>query len=68
MYDILGGAKFFSKTDLKTGFHQIRINENYIENTAFITNYGQYEYLVIPMGLCIAPATFVTFMNEVVRD
>eukprot|EP00171_Calliarthron_tuberculosum_P016938 IDg16938t1 len=67
MYDQLGGSKYFSKMDLKTGFHQIRIKTEDIEKTAFNTKYGQYEYLVMPMGLCNAPATFVALMNEVLQ-
>ena len=58
MFDMLGDAKIFSKMDLKTGFLQIRVNPDDIEKTAFNTKYGQFEYLVMPMGLCNAPATF----------
>ncbi len=65
MFDILGESKWFSKIDLKTGFHQIRVKPEHVEKTAFQTKYGQYEFLVLPMGLCNAPATFTTMMNEV---
>ena len=50
MFDRLGEATVFSKMDLKTGFHQIRVKPEDIEKTAFNTKYGQFEYLVMPMG------------------
>lgn len=68
MFDRLGEARYFSKMDLKTGFHQIRVRQEDIEKTAFKTKYGQFEYLVLPMGLCNAPATFQTLMNTIFQD
>ncbi len=68
MFDMLGDAKVFSKMDLKTGFHQIRVKPEDIEKTAFNTNYGQFEYLVMPMGLCNAPATFQSLLNRICHD
>lgn len=68
MFDRLGQAKVFSKIDLKTGFHQIRIRPEDIEKTAFTTKYGQFEYTVMAMGLCNAHATFQTLMNSIFRD
>ncbi len=65
MFDMFGDAKMFSKMDLKTGLHQIRVKPDDIENTAFNTKYGQFEYLVMPMGLCNAPATFQWLMNRI---
>jgi Reverse transcriptase (RNA-dependent DNA polymerase) len=60
IFDQLGGARVFSKLNLKSGFHQVRIRPEKIEKTAFNTKYGQFEYLVMPMGLCKAPAMFQT--------
>ena len=68
MFDRLGGTKFFSKLDMKTGFHQIGVRHEDIEKSAFNTKYGQFEYLVMPMGLCDAPATFQTLMNQIFYD
>jgi Reverse transcriptase (RNA-dependent DNA polymerase) len=63
MFDRFGGARVFSKLDLMTGFHQIRLKPEDVEKTGFNTKYGQFEYFGMPMGLCNAPATFQTLMN-----
>ena len=68
LFDRVHGAKFFSKIDLRTGFHQIRVADADIEKTAFRTRYGSFEYLVLPMGLCNAPGTFMQLMNDTFRD
>lgn len=67
MFDRLGGCKYFTKMDLKTGFHQIRVKDQDIEKTAFDSKYGHFEYLVMPMGLYNASATFQSLMNAVLR-
>ena len=68
MFDTLGEARVFSRMDMKTGFHQIRVKARDIEKTAFNTKYGQFEYLVMPMGLCNSPATFQSLMNRIFYD
>jgi hypothetical protein len=68
MFDQLRGARKFSKIDLKSGYHHVRIKEKYIYKTTFKTSYGHYYFIVVPFGWSNVPTFFMCLMNGIFRS
>jgi hypothetical protein len=68
LFDQLQGAKYFSKIDLRLGYHELRIKEADVQKTTFVTRYRQYEFTVMPFGLTNASTFFINLMNKVFME
>lgn len=63
-----GGSKYFTKLNLRAGYHQIQVDENDIYRTIFWTHHGHYEYLMMPFSICNAPSTLQGAMNTIFQQ
>ena len=65
LFDQLRGPRVYSKIDLRTSYHQLKVKETYIPKTAFKTRYGHFKFTVMPFGLTNAPPAFIDLMHRV---
>jgi hypothetical protein len=65
LMDQLVGARVFSKIDLRSGYHRIKVKDEDMQKTTFRTRYGHYEYKVMPFGVSNAPGVFMEYMNRI---